>query len=108
LLTPVNKPSQKYNPDLQRASLENRDRRAQEFEDYVSKLKEWSKSDKSSTLWPTKVEWEIEADVFGTVWFAMKEEEARRKETPQLQTARQKEEESSQREDMRRELQGGR
>jgi CBP4 len=42
--------SQRYNPELQRKSLENRDRREQEFDEYVNKLKEWSKSDKSSML----------------------------------------------------------
>lgn len=40
----------RYNPDLQKRSAEQGDRRAQEFDDYVSKLKEWSKSDKSSML----------------------------------------------------------
>lgn len=40
----------RYNPELQRRSLEEGDRRAQEFDDYVNRLKQWSKSDKSSTL----------------------------------------------------------
>jgi hypothetical protein len=38
----------RYNPDLQKRAAEQGDRRAQEFDDYVHKLKEWSKSDKSS------------------------------------------------------------
>lgn len=38
----------RYNPDLRQRSEEQGDRRAQEFDDYVTKLKEWSKSDKSS------------------------------------------------------------
>ena len=38
----------RYNPDLQKRSAEQGERRAQEFDDYVKKLKEWSKSDKSS------------------------------------------------------------
>jgi hypothetical protein len=42
----------RYNPDLQRRSAEQGQKRAQEFEDYVHKLKEWSKSDKSSTSFP--------------------------------------------------------
>jgi hypothetical protein len=42
----------RYNPDLQKRSAEQGDRRAQEFDDYVTKLKEWSKSDKSSTWFP--------------------------------------------------------
>lgn len=39
----------RYNPDLQKRSAEQGEQRAQEFDDYVTKLKEWSKSDKSST-----------------------------------------------------------
>lgn len=39
---------QKYNPDLQRKSLEKRAERQQEFDDFVTKLKEYSKSDKPS------------------------------------------------------------
>lgn len=39
---------QRYNPELQRRSIEEGPRRAQEFVDYTNKLKEWSKSDKSS------------------------------------------------------------
>jgi hypothetical protein len=38
----------RYNPDLQRKSLENRIGRQQEFDDFVVKLKEYSKSNKSS------------------------------------------------------------
>lgn len=38
----------KYNPDLQRKSLERRHERQQEFDDFVTKLKEYSKSDKPS------------------------------------------------------------
>lgn len=40
----------RYSPELQKRSVEQGQRKAQEFDDYVSKLKEWSKSDKSSTL----------------------------------------------------------
>ncbi|KAI9663285.1 MAG: assembly factor cbp4 [Bathelium mastoideum] len=38
--------AQRYNPELQKRSLETREARQQEFDDYVNKLKEWSKSDK--------------------------------------------------------------
>lgn len=38
----------RYNPELQKRSLEEGDRRAQDFDAYVGRLKEWSKSDKSS------------------------------------------------------------
>ncbi|KAL8683482.1 MAG: hypothetical protein Q9186_000522 [Xanthomendoza sp. 1 TL-2023] len=37
---------QKYNPDLQRKSLENRQGRQQDFDNFVTKLKEYSKSDR--------------------------------------------------------------
>ncbi|KAL8743416.1 MAG: hypothetical protein Q9190_004232 [Brigantiaea leucoxantha] len=50
---------QKFNPDLQRRSLENRERITQEWNDYILKLQELSKSDKS-------------------IWIAWKEDEARR------------------------------
>lgn len=40
----------RYNPDLQKRAAEQGSRREQEFDDYVTKLKEWSKSDKSSML----------------------------------------------------------
>ncbi|KAF2453406.1 CBP4-domain-containing protein [Lineolata rhizophorae] len=44
----------KYSPELQKRSLENRDRVAQEFDDYVTKLKEYSKSDKP--IWVVQAE----------------------------------------------------
>lgn len=40
----------RYSPELQKRSAEQGHRKAQEFDDYVTKLKEWSKSDKSS-MW---------------------------------------------------------
>jgi hypothetical protein len=41
---------QKYNPDLQRKSLENRRQREEEWDAYVNKLKGYSRSDKNSKL----------------------------------------------------------
>ncbi|KAL8859821.1 MAG: hypothetical protein Q9178_003653 [Gyalolechia marmorata] len=38
--------NQKYNPELQRKSLENREGRQQDFDNFVTKLKEYSKSDR--------------------------------------------------------------
>lgn len=38
----------KYNPELQKRSLENRLQKQQDFDDFVGKLKEYSKSDKTS------------------------------------------------------------
>ncbi|KAI9682442.1 MAG: assembly factor cbp4 [Trizodia sp. TS-e1964] len=36
----------KYNPELQKRSLENREQKQQEFNEFVARLKEYSKSDK--------------------------------------------------------------
>uniref|UniRef100_A0A0D2XGT3 Cytochrome b mRNA-processing protein 4 n=1 Tax=Fusarium oxysporum (strain Fo5176) TaxID=660025 RepID=A0A0D2XGT3_FUSOF len=36
----------RYNPELRKKSLENREERQQEFDDFVTRLKEYSKSDK--------------------------------------------------------------
>jgi len=38
----------RYNPDLKKKSMERRHERQQEFDDFVTKLKEYSKSDKPS------------------------------------------------------------
>ncbi|KAL8839636.1 MAG: hypothetical protein Q9170_001642 [Blastenia crenularia] len=38
----------KYNPELQKRSLENREQRQQDFDNFVNKLKGYSKSDKPS------------------------------------------------------------
>lgn len=46
----------KYNPDLRKRSLEQGEQRQQEFDEFVTKLKEWSKSDKPSTSGRTFVE----------------------------------------------------
>ncbi|KAK4136988.1 CBP4-domain-containing protein [Trichocladium antarcticum] len=45
---------QKYNPELQKRSLERRFERQQEFDDFVTKLKEYSKSDKP--IWVAQAE----------------------------------------------------
>ncbi|KAL1960526.1 hypothetical protein VTO42DRAFT_7825 [Malbranchea cinnamomea] len=55
----------RFNPDLQRRNLENRERRQQEFDDFVTKLKEYSKSDKP-------------------IWEVMREEEERKKKEQQI------------------------
>lgn len=38
----------RYNPDLLKKSIEGREERQQEFDDFVTRLKEYSKSDKPS------------------------------------------------------------
>jgi hypothetical protein len=40
----------KYNPELQKRSLENRREKQEDFDNFVNKLKVYSKSDKPSTL----------------------------------------------------------
>lgn len=39
----------RYNPDLQKRSLENKEKREQDFDDFVSMIKQAAKSDKHST-----------------------------------------------------------
>ncbi|MCJ1444333.1 MAG: assembly factor cbp4 [Stictis urceolatum] len=48
----------KYNPDLQKRSLENRDQRQQDFDDYVNRLKMYSKSDRP--IWEVQAEHEAQ------------------------------------------------
>jgi hypothetical protein len=43
----------KYNPELQKKSLERRYEKQKEFDDFVVRLKEYSKSDKPSMRYPT-------------------------------------------------------
>lgn len=43
----------RYNPDLQRRSLENRLSKQQDFDKFVNNLKEYSKSEKPSKSSPT-------------------------------------------------------
>jgi hypothetical protein len=45
---------QKFSPELQASNLANRDRRQRDYEDFVSKLKEYSKSDKH--IWEAAAE----------------------------------------------------
>ncbi|KAI1463708.1 CBP4-domain-containing protein [Daldinia caldariorum] len=52
---------QKYNPELQKKSLERRYEKQKEFDDFVTKLKEYSKSDKP-------------------IWFVQKEVEEKQKQ----------------------------
>ncbi|ROW16395.1 hypothetical protein VPNG_02880 [Cytospora leucostoma] len=74
----------KYNPDLQKKSLANREVRQKEFDDFVCKLKEYSKSDKP-------------------IWVVQAEAEAKDKELKRLQVAKSAEEERIRREAMRKE-----
>ncbi|PHH87353.1 hypothetical protein CDD83_8989 [Cordyceps sp. RAO-2017] len=74
----------RYNPDLRKKSIEQREEREQEFDEFVTRLKAYSKSDKP-------------------IWIVVKEEEERRKKAA-LAAGRQKQREAeTQREEMRRE-----
>lgn len=46
----VTRLDKKYNPELQKRSLENRQGRQEDFNNFVLKLKEYSRSDKPSKL----------------------------------------------------------
>ncbi|EHK22456.1 uncharacterized protein TRIVIDRAFT_54134 [Trichoderma virens Gv29-8] len=74
----------RYNPELLKRSLEGREERQQEFDQFVTRLKEYSKSDKP-------------------IWAVIKEEEERKKKAD-LEAARlQKQEAAARRDEMRRE-----
>ncbi|GES63093.1 assembly factor cbp4 [Aspergillus terreus] len=75
----------RYNPELQRRSLEEGDRRAQEFDDYVNRLKQWSKSDKS-------------------IWYAAQEQQEQKRSEAEALRNQAKDEARAQREEMRKEL----
>ncbi|CAG7924853.1 unnamed protein product [Penicillium olsonii] len=77
----------RYNPELRQRSEQQGDRRAQEFDDYVGKLKEWSKSDKS-------------------IWYAAQEERDRKQAAIDAQRTQAKEQTKTQREEMRKEMLG--
>ncbi|KAE8351584.1 assembly factor cbp4 [Aspergillus coremiiformis] len=77
----------RYNPELQRRSIEEGDRRAQEFDDYVNKLKQWSKSDKS-------------------IWVAAQEQQEQMRTQATAQQNQAKDDARIQREEMRKELLG--
>lgn len=49
---PLRRDFQKYNPELQRRSLERRKEKQEDFDTFVNKLKDYSKSDKHSMLYP--------------------------------------------------------
>ncbi|KAG6004646.1 assembly factor cbp4 [Claviceps maximensis] len=74
----------RYNPDLLKKSIEGREERQQEFDDFVTRLKEYSKSDKP-------------------IWVVVKEDEEKRKKAVMTAAKVQKMEADTQREQMRRE-----
>ena len=80
ILTTVLTMGQKYNPELQRRSLANRQEKQEDFDKFVTRLKQYSKSDKPSTSKPSKVLRENEsADTF-IVWTEWEHQAARNRE----------------------------
>ncbi|KZZ93280.1 CBP4 domain-containing protein [Moelleriella libera RCEF 2490] len=74
----------RYNPDLLKKSIEGRAEREQEFDEFVTRLKEYSQSDKP-------------------IWIVVKEEEERRKKAVMSAAKVQRQEADARREEMRRE-----
>ncbi|KAF4496557.1 ubiquinol--cytochrome-c reductase assembly factor [Fusarium agapanthi] len=74
----------RYNPELRKKSLENREERQQEFDDFVTRLKEYSKSDKP-------------------IWIVVKEEEERKRKAAAAAAKASQKDVDTRREEMRRE-----
>jgi len=78
---------QKYNPELQKRSLEGRYERQKEFDDFVVNLKRLSKSDKPST--PSHLESLFpQLTLHLIVWLVQKEEEEKAREAREIEVAR--------------------
>ncbi|KAI9783209.1 MAG: assembly factor cbp4 [Geoglossum umbratile] len=74
----------RYNPDLQKRSLQNREKRQEEFDNFVTQLKEYSKSDKP-------------------IWEVAAEQDRRNRANQALEQQRTTEELQKQRDDLKRE-----
>ncbi|KAG6088204.1 hypothetical protein E4U31_000243 [Claviceps sp. LM219 group G6] len=74
----------RYNPELLKKSIEEREERQEEFDVFVNRLKEYSRSDKP-------------------IWTVMMEEDERQKKAALSAARAQRKEADSQREQMRRE-----
>ncbi|KAG5993921.1 hypothetical protein E4U52_001579 [Claviceps spartinae] len=74
----------RYNPELLKKSIEEREERQEEFDVFVNRLKEYSRSDKP-------------------IWTVMMEEEERQKKAVLSAARAQRKEADAQREQMRRE-----
>ena len=78
----------RFSPELQKHNLENRERRQRDYEDFVSKLKEYSKSDKP-------------------IWEAAAEAQEKARQELVRRQLEDKEGEARMREEMRREMKRG-
>jgi len=67
---------QRYNPDLKKRALANREQRQQDFDNFVTKLKEYSKSDRP--IWEVAAEDEARTRAAALANESTVEEEAKR------------------------------
>jgi DNA polymerase III alpha subunit (gram-positive type) len=72
----------RYNPELQRRSLEGRVQRQEEFDHFVKHLKEYSKSDKHSK---SRDQYQVQHAYNKTVWEASARAEEQRRELARQQ-----------------------
>ena len=93
---------QRYNPDLQKRSLENRQGTQQDFDDFVGRLKQYSRSDKPS-VFPSDIDMSLLTLLtLHPVWEAAAEAEARMKESAAEEAQRKATEIQRRREEIKR------
>ena len=99
----------RYNPELQRRSLENRQGKQQDFDGFVGKLKEYSNSSKPSMYYQLGRIHSLSADSKRmTVWVVAEEDEARTRAKAAQERQRAAEEIEKRREEIRRHSISGR
>lgn len=95
---------QKYSPELKKKSLEGRYERQKEFDDFVGKLKEYSKSDKPSKLSsPDDDQTVFVSLTVPAVWIVQAEEEKKERQAKLQESLKIAEEVKARKEEMRRE-----
>ncbi|OBT64100.1 hypothetical protein VE03_06267 [Pseudogymnoascus sp. 23342-1-I1] len=70
----------RYNPELQRRSLENREQKQEEFDNFVRRLKEYSKSDKP--IWEAAAEMEAKKKKVADAVRLAEQKQAEQRQTP--------------------------
>ncbi|KFY06142.1 hypothetical protein V491_08831 [Pseudogymnoascus sp. VKM F-3775] len=70
----------RYNPELQRRSLENRQQKQEDFDNFVTRLKEYSKSDKP--IWEAAAEMEAKKKKIADAVRLAEQKQADQKQTP--------------------------
>jgi hypothetical protein len=92
----------RYNPELRKRSIEGKVARQQEFDNFVGKLKEQSRSDKPSKYSLSSTNAKAVAAHKNAVWFVQAEEAQREKEERARGISRQSDEARARKEEMRR------